>query len=343
VTPSDPDPRAPSAGRKAAFYAVALVLMGLLAVVGLEIVARILDPIGISFYPETARYMDTLIEEDPIGYRNRPGLEGRFFGAPVRINALGMRDLEVSAEPPPGEYRIAILGDSITFGIGVPYEDSLPAVAERLLQEEARDGVRIRTLNFGVPSYNTEQELIQFEDVGLKLRPNAVVLLFVWNDIYPKKWIFDKRKNLISNLAQRSYAASLLFKTFALARTAFSGPKSAVFEEFTPSNPGWIAIDRSLTALNGRCRAAGIPFIVLIVDKPELPDTVMVRAVGEREGFPCGVIDPWSDPRWQGRDPGPYVNSKTDSHPNREGCLIYGRVIAEAIQRLGGVSAATRR
>ena len=44
-----------------------------------DLVGRIFDPIGISYYPETARYLDTLIQEEPIGYRNQPGLQGRFY------------------------------------------------------------------------------------------------------------------------------------------------------------------------------------------------------------------------------------------------------------------------
>ena len=64
----------------------------------LEIFGRIVDPLGVSYYPETAKYLDTLIIEEPIGYRNRPGLEGRFWGTQVSINSLGLRDRDVELE-----------------------------------------------------------------------------------------------------------------------------------------------------------------------------------------------------------------------------------------------------
>ena len=62
-----------------------------------ELGARLLDPLGISYYPETARLLDQMIIEEPIGYRLPPGLEGRYHGVDVRINALGMRDRPVAS------------------------------------------------------------------------------------------------------------------------------------------------------------------------------------------------------------------------------------------------------
>src|ERR1700754_5000335 len=72
----------------------------------LEVAGRIADPAGISYYPETAKYFDTLIIEEPIGYRNRPNLQGQFWGKQVSINSLGMRDREVNTPAARNEFRI---------------------------------------------------------------------------------------------------------------------------------------------------------------------------------------------------------------------------------------------
>src|SRR5687767_1828066 len=104
-----------------------LLLFGLLETAG-----RFFDPIGISYYPETAAYTDTLVFEEPIGYRNAPNLRGRFWGVPVSINSLGMRDREVDAHPAPDEFRILVMGDSFAFGLGVSYEDSIPQQLEKM-------------------------------------------------------------------------------------------------------------------------------------------------------------------------------------------------------------------
>jgi hypothetical protein len=324
--------------RRAAFTLAAFALSLLLATGVLEILGRIFNPLGVSYYPETARYMDTLVLGGPIGYRNRPGLSGRFYHAPVSINARGMRDREIDADPKPGEFRVAVLGDSFPFGIGVAYEDSIPACLEAALQSKAPDGVSFRTMNFGVPSYNTEQELIQFDGLVGDLHPSAVVLLFQLNDIFPKMWVFEKRRGFITNLAQRSYAVSLVFSAYRLIRRRGEDPMAFLGQEdYTPDNPRWLAIDRSLTDLAARCRARGIPLAVFALDDKEHQPVAMVRAVGAREGFAVDNLVPWRDPRWSGRDPRSIANSILDSHPKPEGSRIYATLLAEALWRLGAV------
>lgn len=313
--------------------AIATVVIGGVSLLLLEGVARLLDPVGISYYPETARYLDTLIRDEPLGYRNRPGLKGRFYGTPVEINAEGLRDRAVAPEPAPGEFRVAILGDSFPFGIGVPAEQSIPAVVERVLSESAPSGVTVRTLNFGVPSYNTEQELVQFETVGEKLHPRAVALFFALNDIYPKMWVFQKRTSWVANAAQRSYAVSLLFFLQRTLRGSNADPGESMAAQYRADNPRWQAIDRSMTALHTRCRAAGIPFVVFTYDDEEREAMALVAAIGAREGFPVVPLSLRQDPRFKDLDRREYVNSPVDSHPNRKGCEIYGRLVAEALLR----------
>jgi hypothetical protein len=326
--------------RRLAFILAALALSALLALGAIEIFGRLFDPLGVSFYPESARYFDTLVLGGPIGYRNRPGLTGRFFHVPVSINARGMRDRAIDSQPAPGEFRVAVLGDSFPFGIGVAYEDTIPASLEAALQSKAPDGVRFRTMNFGVPSYNTEQELIQFDTVVADLHPNAVVLLFQFNDIFPKMWVLDKRRALLTNLGQRSYAVSLLFALKGLVVRRAQDPMSYPGEEnYTPDDPRWLAIDRSLTAIAARCRDRGIPFAVVTFDDRERRPVAMVRAVGTREGFPVENLVPSRDPRWSSRDPRSIANSVLDSHPRPEGSRIYATLIAEELWRVGAVPA----
>jgi hypothetical protein len=43
-----------------------------------------------------------------------------FMGAGVRVNALGFRGAELDAPKPEGRFRLLAVGDSVTFGFGVP-------------------------------------------------------------------------------------------------------------------------------------------------------------------------------------------------------------------------------
>ena len=52
-----------------------MIIVAGLGLMLLEVLCRLLDPMGISYYPDTARYMDSMIIEEPIGYRNASNLD----------------------------------------------------------------------------------------------------------------------------------------------------------------------------------------------------------------------------------------------------------------------------
>ena len=288
-----------------------------LALVIIEVAARLFNPWGIAYFPEVARYFDTMIIEEPIGYRHRPGLKGRYYcGSWVEINSLGLRDREIDAAKPDDEFRILVMGDSIPFGVGVDFEDSIPHQLEVIANQQS-DRQRYRTVNMGVPSYNTEQELVQLKTVGVKLKPDLVVLIFVRNDIEPKMWVFDKRKGWLTNFCQRSYAASLLFTLSRQIEDRVRGKTTRINAgAYQPDHPRWRAIDRSMTQIHEICHSAGIPLVVVTKAKTESTPFMMVSDLGQREGFPVHHLAPVRRPDQAGLS---FSNSKVDSHPNKIG------------------------
>lgn len=111
---------------------------------------------------------------DPeLGWGNTPGETGTYirreFSYPVSNNALGMRDDEIEAKEP-GEKRIAVLGDSFTWGVGAAADERFTEVIEKL-------DPTFNVLNFGVSGYGTVQEAVQLEQV-LAQNPDAVVVAF---------------------------------------------------------------------------------------------------------------------------------------------------------------------
>lgn len=325
-------------------YGSFLLLQLVIVFVLLEVVARFLDPLGISYYPETARYLDTLIVEEPIGYRQRPRLEGEFYGVSVKINSIGLREREVT-DKLPGEYRVLVMGDSVPFGIGARYTDSFPYQLEMLLNERAPTR-RVRTINMGVPSYNTEQELVQLQTLGLSLDPDVVILLFSSNDIEPKLWVLEKRKTWYVDLVQRSYAGSLLYVLFrdigairsaqadAPAATGVRDTSRIALDQYHPGSPRWQAIDRSLTAISALCKSRRIRFVLFTNN--ELPYVVdLLEGVARREGFPLVNLRRDEDRRWVGQDERMFRNSATDGHPSPLGNRVLATLMAENLQKLG--------
>ncbi|HEX3556934.1 MAG TPA: hypothetical protein VIA62_27230 [Thermoanaerobaculia bacterium] len=116
-----------------------------------------------------ARY---LFQPDPVaGYTLRPGFHGREiakeheFDVPIAIDERGLR---VQPHPAPPQPVVLAIGDSMTFGEGVPADRSYSAVIER----EA--GVRVE--NAGVPGYSSRQMVARLRHLLPALRPAVVVM-----------------------------------------------------------------------------------------------------------------------------------------------------------------------
>lgn len=99
-----------------------------------------------------------------------------------RINDHRMRNRPVVEFKPPEARRVAVLGDSITFGYWVAVDDAFPAQLERLLRESDHGDQAIEVLNFGVPGYNIDQELAWLERQVLRFSPDLVILALCLND-----------------------------------------------------------------------------------------------------------------------------------------------------------------
>ncbi len=158
---------------------LALVLGGIIvALLIAEAALRIANhwfPYFFRFDPET-------------GWSLRPGVSGyynREGHAWVSINRDGWRGPDRSLAKPPNTFRVAMLGDSYTEAIQVPYEATFSAVAERRLAGcPALKGKRIEVMDFGVDGYGTAQELVTLRARALAYSPDAVVLaIFLGNDI----------------------------------------------------------------------------------------------------------------------------------------------------------------
>lgn len=128
-------------------------------------------------------------ESPEIPYVHKPNLSGaRGRGRTVvYTDGLGLRCSAASAEPPPskaaGEYRLAVLGDSVTFGEGVPRnEDTFCAVLEAMGNASAPKGRRIRVFNFGVSAYSVREMYLTLAHRVAAVQPDAVLLAIVPED-----------------------------------------------------------------------------------------------------------------------------------------------------------------
>jgi hypothetical protein len=96
------------------------------------------------------------------------------YGA-VTINRWGMRDQDYELRPPPGAYRVALLGPSNVMGWGVADGATFEALLESRLNRERAGApfAKYEILNFGVPGYQPPQQLVALEK-ALAFAPSAV-------------------------------------------------------------------------------------------------------------------------------------------------------------------------
>ena len=110
------------------------------------------------------------------------------FSYPVRINSLGYRMQEFSLEKPQDEFRILMLGDSLTFGYGVEEKDNIPSLVEKKLNDYlAKNSInrKILIINAGfADGKSPDAYYLYLKKIGLDLNPDLIIVnYFLNNDI----------------------------------------------------------------------------------------------------------------------------------------------------------------
>jgi lysophospholipase L1-like esterase len=94
------------------------------------------------------------------------------------LNRQGYRDRD--HDPYSRQTRILLLGDSVTFGLGVAQDAIYAAVLQRELDTRPAG---CEVVNEAVFAYHSGHELAALQEDGIALRPRLVVLQFYMNDL----------------------------------------------------------------------------------------------------------------------------------------------------------------
>jgi len=132
-----------------------------------------------------SKQTNLFISDPELGWRLRPDANAEWGDVRVKINANGLRGPLVPYARDESSIRLLYLGDSVTFGYGLPeYEQSFPFRAEPLLEEHF--GVNVETINAGVGGYSPWQELAYLRKQGIRYSPDLILIGFVLNDVTEK-------------------------------------------------------------------------------------------------------------------------------------------------------------
>jgi len=104
-------------------------------------------------------------------------------------------ETEIRAREAPGQTRtLVVLGDSIVYGWGLPYEQSFPAVLEELLIRNAAPRGQWRVINAGVPGDTALMGCARYARDVAPFAPQIVVLCFGLNDAALRRTQFDAQR-----------------------------------------------------------------------------------------------------------------------------------------------------
>jgi len=264
------------------------------------------------------------------------------------VVARGAVGRGVAAPTSSNEITILCVGDSHTYGLPLPAEQSYPAQLEEALRRR-HPGLRFRVANLGIPGLNSAFVANRLERQMLQLRPHMVIVWVGvnnrWNIVETEAWREEARESRWGAIRQ-ALMVSRLFRLASIAwftRTGhqydpdqrggwFEGelPPSGKLADGSPkewSDPG-LAFD--LERMVETARALSTP--ILFVSYPLHPDNSLnrtIRETGQRLRVPVLVTSLDRDRATQsGHGVEELIDTRQGPHPT---ALLYRYVVESMV------------
>lgn len=164
------------------FFLNSAVVAGtlVLLVAAAEAFVRMSYPAPDSYFkPDTKNQVFVSSSVPGLVYDLNPNATSTRKDIEFRINSSGFRDRDYSTDAK-NRFRVMALGDSITFGYGLPVEDSYPKQLETYLRQSR---MQVDVINAGVSGYSPTEEVAFLQAKGLQFKPDVVILQLCVNDI----------------------------------------------------------------------------------------------------------------------------------------------------------------
>ena len=202
---------------------------------------------GVVYRPGTSNY------DQRFGFLNNPNIRETIrtdeYQYTVETNSLGFRTREITHKSK-GQRRLMLLGDSMFFGVGVDYPQSIPA-----LLEARRDSLTV--YNFAMLGHNTVQSLIAARAFGPAVAPEHIFCgVFIGNDLISNALNYADEQNHIATHLEQLTATKSRLRT-ALAPYAWSTALRAItYWTYIPRLRYQLAAEADIVAATCRHLAA---------------------------------------------------------------------------------------
>jgi hypothetical protein len=157
------------------------LIYGILVVLGVLLIMAAFLEVGLRMFgfrgaPESIITNMKLVDDPILDWRYVPNSRFQEGNVVYQYNESGFRGEDHKIEKAAGIVRIVVLGDSVTDGYGVQWQDVFATMVQTGL------GNRYEVINLGMGGVNTPQEIHLLEEYGLRFSPDYVVVNFVLND-----------------------------------------------------------------------------------------------------------------------------------------------------------------
>ncbi|MBU1862824.1 MAG: SGNH/GDSL hydrolase family protein [Candidatus Omnitrophica bacterium] len=281
-----------------------------------------------------------------------PNVDVVRLGKRVTINAGGYRGTYYKKDKDTQTFRIAVLGDSFTFGHGVTDEETYCAQLEKLLVNSSQSRT-FEVLNFGVNDYTTQQEFELFKVKVGAYNPDVVILGYYYNDLLHtvssikpdlrsekkiarerKKSMFDFQAKILRTV-RKSYSLRFLTPRINALLRRFNirgyGESGYFNYQYVSDSLPWQYNKKILLDFNKECKKRNATLLVmLIVDALKLDENYPYKETHEIVRSFCDsnnivVLDLYKE--LKGQNFTRYRSTLLDAHPNKKLHGIYAKIL----------------
>lgn len=272
-----------------------------------------------------------------LNYELNPGADLEAKGVRIRVNSLGLRSPEIAAAKPADTFRVAAIGDSVTFGFNVPAEESWPSVLQTVLSEQT--GRRVEVANFGVGGYSARDCAIVLEQKALALQPDLAIYAYFLND--PETEALQPLQQFFAPVQWWQHSALLrrIDEYLFDRRVREFGGGDAYRALNAAGGPNWPTVLAALDSMRASSERSQVPVLVAIFptfqnrsawsEYPYLAIHAQVAQAAAERGF--AVLD--LEPVFRASGRTPIELASDDDHPSAEGNRLAARAIGDWIVR----------
>jgi len=248
---------------------------GILAMTSLMITLLVVFT-GLEIFLRNAETRDLLpVADEVAGLNIRNDKVNWTWGHRIDNNSFGYREKEFDVPKSGGLFRIMILGDSLTWGAGLAYNQRYSAILDSLLAKQ-QPKFPIEVVNFGFSGAPTVSELDLLARLQDEVEPDLVVVGFCHNDLQPRGQNYSVERtrlhgfySLIANLRhigfKKTYSYLIERIDVVFARLdAIPTWQEALDRTYQPESAEWKAFLRALEDIKD------------ISDKRQLPSPIFL-------------------------------------------------------------------